>query len=235
MKSIEMTGKTAEEAIQAALIKLGIAREQAIIEMIDEGSKGFLGLGMRVARVLVTAETSSNRLNDVERQITAFLYSIMEEMQIPVEISIAMKEETMHVSFSGESLGILIGRRGETLDALQYLTNLVVNKNLTERVRVVLDIENYRERREETLISLAKRLALKAKKTGRNCVLDPMNPHERRVIHTALQNDQEVETHSEGSEPYRHIVINPKNRRAKTNRFNSKPFEQASNFKNTEE
>ncbi len=226
MKSIEMTGKTAEEAIQAALIKLGIAREQAIIEVIDEGSKGFFGFGMREARVLVTAEAGKNSSSDVERQITTFLSNIMEEMQIPAELTIAMKEDTMYVSFTGESLGILIGRRGETLDALQYLTNLVVNRNLTERVRVILDIENYRERREETLISLAKRLALKAKKTGRNCVLDPMNPHERRVIHTALQNDQEVETHSEGSEPYRHIVINPKNRRARTNRYNKKPSEQ---------
>ena len=141
-----------------------------------------------------------------------FLSGVFKAMELPVEIQMEYNAEngSLEVDFAGEDMGILIGKRGQTLDSLQYLTSLVVNKEQKDYVRVKLDTENYRKRRKETLENLARNIAYKVKKTRRPVSLEPMNPYERRIIHSALQGNKFVETYSEGSEPYRHVVVAPK-------------------------
>ena len=145
----------------------------------------------------------------MEEKAVEFLSSVFEGMQLPVVISTSYdeNEKELSVELSGDDMGVLIGKRGQTLDALQYLTSQVVNKNREDYVRVKVDTENYRERRKETLETLAKNIAYKVKRTRRPVALEPMNPYERRIIHSALQNEKEVTTRSEGEEPYRHVVI----------------------------
>lgn len=202
MKEIEVSGKTVEEAIENALKSLGAKREEVEISILEEGSKGFLGLlGSRQARVKVVLPDSP------EKVINDFLSKVLADMQIEAGIEIRPREGYYFVSFHGKDLGILIGRRGETLDALQYLTNLAVNRILQNKIRIILDVEGYRKRREQTLINLAQRLSNRVKETGNRIVLEPMNPQERRVIHTALQNDSQILTFSEGQEPNRKVVI----------------------------
>ncbi|AKX95381.1 RNA-binding cell elongation regulator Jag/EloR [Neomoorella thermoacetica] len=202
MKEIEVSGKTVEEAIENALKSLGAKREEVEISILEEGSKGFLGLlGSRQARVKVVLPDSP------EKVINDFLSKVLADMQIEAGIEIRPREGYYFVSFHGKDLGILIGRRGETLDALQYLTNLAVNRILQNKIRIILDVEGYRKRREQTLINLARRLSNRVKETGNRIVLEPMNPQERRVIHTALQNDSQILTFSEGQEPNRKVVI----------------------------
>ena len=139
----------------------------------------------------------------------AFLAKIFDEMDLDVVIDVKEKGGYLVFDLQGDNLGILIGRRGDTLDALQFLLNLVINDKNSARVKGIIDIENYRAKREETLISLGHKLAAKARKTGQKVVLEPMNPQERRIIHMALQNDKRVTTYSEGEEPYRKVVIEP--------------------------
>ncbi|MDK2817331.1 MAG: spoIIIJ-associated protein [Moorella sp. (in: firmicutes)] len=202
MKEIETSGKTVEEAIEAALRSLGTKREEVEIYILEEGSKGFLGLlGSRQARVKVVLPDSP------EKVINDFLTRVLKAMNIEADIEIRQREGYFFVSFHGKELGILIGRRGDNLDALQYLCNLAVNRVLKNKVKIILDVEGYRKRREQTLINLARRLSARVKATGKRIVLEPMNPQERRVIHTALQNDNEILTFSEGQEPNRKIVI----------------------------
>ncbi|APC09718.1 RNA-binding cell elongation regulator Jag/EloR [Neomoorella thermoacetica] len=202
MKEIEVSGKTVEEAIENALKSLGAKREEVEISILEEGSKGFLGLlGSRQARVKVVLP------DNPEKVINDFLSKVLADMQIEAGIEIRPREGYYFVSFHGKDLGILIGRRGETLDALQYLTNLAVNRILQNKIRIILDVEGYRKRREQTLINLARRLSNRVKETGNRIVLEPMNPQERRVIHTALQNDSQILTFSEGQEPNRKVVI----------------------------
>jgi len=202
MKEIEASGKTVEEAIAAALKNLGATKEEVEVFVLEEGNKGFLGLlGSRQARVKVVWPDKP------EKVINDFLTKILNNIGIAASIEIRPREGYFFVSFYGKELGILIGRRGETLDALQYLCNLAVNRVLQNKVKVVLDVEGYRRRREQTLVNLARRLSSRVKETGRKVVLEPMNPQERRVIHTALQNDSEILTFSEGQEPYRKVVI----------------------------
>lgn len=141
-----------------------------------------------------------------------FLEKIFQKLGVQVKTDVSKQEDFLYLSFNGDDLGILIGRRGETLDSLQYLTNLVVGKKCGQKYRIILDVEGYRKRREQTLVNLAHRLSEKVKRTGHNIVLEPMNPHERRIIHTALQNDQRVRTFSEGEEPYRKVIITRKAR-----------------------
>lgn len=141
-----------------------------------------------------------------------FLNQVFQKIGVSVNTEIFKENDFIRLSFQGDDLGILIGRRGETLDSLQYLTNLVVSRKINQKNRIILDVEGYRKRREETLVNLAHRLSDKVKKTGHNIVLEPMNPHERRIIHTALQNDQKVRTFSEGEEPYRKVIITKKSR-----------------------
>lgn len=202
MDEIRKTAKTVEEATAAALAELGVSREEADITVIDEGSKGFLGMfGGKDAVVLV------KRNFQPEREAESFLREIFLTMGLIVKIKAELKDKHLFVELTGDDMGILIGKRGQTLDALQYLVNLVVNKKSPYYISVMLDTENYRQRRRETLESLAFNLAKKVKHTRRNVVLEPMNPYERRIIHSALQNDRYVTTYSEGEEPHRNVVI----------------------------
>lgn len=203
-KVIEATGRNAEEAIKNGLNELNITRDKVEVEILEEGSKGlFKILGTKLARVKITVK------NDYSYLAKSFLREVLDAMDIKAEIKVQDEEEALKITLRGPNMGILIGHRGETLDSLQYLISLVINKNNTgsEYKRVILDTENYRHKREETLIRLANRLAVKAKTTSRSVVLEPMNPYERRVIHSALQDNPYVTTHSEGEEPYRKVVI----------------------------
>lgn len=201
MNFVEKSGKSVEEALRLALIELDATREQVEIEVLDEGSKGFLGIGAKETRIRVSKR---NSVTDIAK---TFLSSILKEMNISAEIEVAQVEEALNINMIGEDMAILIGKRGQTLDSLQYLVSLVVNKERDDYLRVVLDTENYRAKRKETLESLADKLASKVKKSRKNVILEPMNPYERRIIHSALQNNPNVSTKSEGDEPYRKVVI----------------------------
>ena len=203
---VEKTAKTVDEAVELALADLNVTREKVEIEVLDEPAKGFLGVfGVKLARVLVTVK-EANPNQAVEK----ILVDIFRTMDLDVTIGFETRKEHTIVNLTGEDLGILIGRRGETLDALQYLVNLSVNRKQENRVRFILDVEGYRKRREETLQNLALRLADKVRKKRRDVILEPMNPQERRIIHTTLQNEADISTFSEGEDPYRKIVISLK-------------------------
>ena len=211
MDAIQKTGKTVDEAVALALGELGIKKDEAEIEVIEEGSRGFLGMfGAKDAVVKVKKKF------DPERTAKNFLKEMFIAMGLIVNVETKLKDRQLEIKISGDDMGIIIGKRGQTLDAVQYLVNLVVNKGTAPYISVTLDTENYRERRKETLETLAFNLAKKVKHTGKNVVLEPMNPYERRIIHSALQNDRYVTTYSEGDEPYRNVVITlkEKNRRS---------------------
>ncbi len=203
-KSVEKTSKNVEDAIAEALLELKVTRDQVEIKILEAGSKGILGLGAKPAKVLVSYTY------DPEKAAEKFLSQIVKTMALAVEFEISLKDRQMYINMKGKNMGILIGKRGQTLDSLQYLTNLVINKGDTQYISITLDTENYRKRRKETLESLAFNLAKKAKQTKKNVVLEPMNPYERRIIHSALQNDKYISTYSEGEEPYRYVVIVPR-------------------------
>ena len=221
MLSVEKTGKTAEEAIAAALAELGATRDAVDVTVLEESSQGFFGLfGNRQAKVRVSVlekpaaavvpEVKEAALPDAGNGLQAakqFLEQVLASMKL--DVTMEQTEEDGHIMFrmQGEGLGVLIGKHGQTLDALQYLVNLVANKETKERLRIVLDVEDYRKRREETLTALARRIASQVKHSGEKVVLEPMNPHERKAIHMALQNDRRIATCSEGEEPYRKVVI----------------------------
>ena len=211
MDAIQKTGKTVDEAVALALGELGITKDEVEIEVIEEGSRGFLGMfGAKDAVVKVKKKF------DPERTAKNFLKEMFIAMGLIVNVETKLKDRQLEIKISGDDMGIIIGKRGQTLDAVQYLVNLVVNKGTAHYISVTLDTENYRERRKETLETLAFNLAKKVKHTGKNVVLEPMNPYERRIIHSALQNDRYVTTYSEGVEPYRNVVITlkEKNRRS---------------------
>jgi spoIIIJ-associated protein len=203
--SIEKTGKTVQEAITAALSELNLSEEDVDIEIIEEGTKGIFGIiGSKVARVKVTVREEDNNRCDIASD---FLYTILNNMEVEADISVSEDDENIVVDINGDDIGIIIGRRGETMDALQYLTSLVVNKGYEDYKRVVLNVENYRQKREETLVKLANRLAEKVVKYKKPVTLEPMNPYERRIIHSSLQGHRFVETFSTGEEPKRKVVI----------------------------
>lgn len=205
LRTVEKVGKTVDEAVEAGLGELKLARDQVEIQVLEEPTKGLFGLiGNRLARVKLVEKPGPDKI------AVDFVKQIFAAMGITAEIEISGQEEDYQMSFRGQDLGILIGRRGDTLDALQYLVNLAVNRKSDRKVRLVLDVEEYRKRREETLIRLAQRLSDKVRRTRKNVILEPMSPQERRVIHTALQNDSSVYTYSQGNEPYRKVVISPK-------------------------
>ena len=209
MEFIEVRGKTVEEAITNAQIQLGTTSDKIEYEIIERESNGFLGLiGKKDA--VIKARKKSNLVDDT----LEFLDKMFAAMEMEVKSTIDYSEEnrTMNIDFSGDEMGILIGKRGQTLDSLQYLISLVVNKESDSYIKVKVDTEDYRERRKATLENLAKNLSYKVKRTRRPVTLEPMNPYERRIIHSALQNDRYVETHSEGEEPYRKVVITLKKR-----------------------
>ncbi|MFO7153999.1 MAG: RNA-binding cell elongation regulator Jag/EloR [Caldicoprobacter oshimai] len=202
VRSVETTGKTIEEAILMAVAKLGVQRDNLDIEILEEPVKGLFGIiGGRNARIRATIKRS------VKDEIKEFLSRVLELMGIEAKIEITEEESQIMVKLSGQNMGLVIGRRGETLDALQYITNLAVNRNKSDYKRIIIDTEEYRSKREETLRKLAKRLANKVQRTKKSIVLEPMNPYERRIIHSTLQNHPYVTTYSEGEEPYRKVVI----------------------------
>jgi spoIIIJ-associated protein len=202
---IEKTGKTPEEAITAALKLLDATEEDVTIEIIDPGAKGGLfGIGGRPALVAVT------RKFDPVQTAKEFLREVTVAMGLSVTIETVRKEKYLNINVVGENMGILIGKRGATLDALQYLTNLVVNRCGVPEFSVILDTENYRRRRRETLESLANSLSRNVKATKKPVELEPMSRFERHIIHTVLQNDKAVKTTSKGNEPFRCVVINPR-------------------------
>lgn len=203
MKSIEIIGRTAEEAIQNALRELNVTEEKVTIEVLEEGSKGFLNIiGVKPAKVKVTLKR--DYIGDAKK----FLRDILNAMNVKAEIHIKEENNEININLVGPNMGVLIGYRGETLDSLQYLLSLVVNKNHDETYkRVILDTVNYRQNRQETLKKLALKMGDKVRINGKTLKLEPMNPYERRVIHSTLQDNAYVTTHSEGDEPYRRVVI----------------------------
>ena len=205
MKFVVKTSKTVEDAVKEALDELNVTKEEVEIEIIEEASKGLFGiLGAKESKVKVTL------INDPEEIADKFLDGILRGMGIVALHDIKLENDMLYVdinSISSTDMGILIGKRGNTLDSIQYLLSLVVNKNREKYLKVVLDSEGYRQKREETLIKLAKKMAEKATYSKRPVKLEPMNPYERRIIHSALQNFDGVNTYSEGNEPYRRVVI----------------------------
>ena len=203
MEFVEFRGKTVDDAITNALVSLGTTSDQIEYEVIEKGSNGILGFGSKDAVIKVARKLTP------EDVVKDFLSEVFEKMNLEVKI-IAKFDEiegVIDVELKGPEMGVLIGKRGQTLDSLQYLTNLAVNRNSEDYYKVKIDTEDYRKRRKETLENLAKNIAYKVKRTKRPVSLEPMNPFERRVIHSALQNDRFVTTHSEGEEPYRHVVV----------------------------
>ena len=199
---IEVTGKDIEEAKKLALSQLDLPQERVIFEVLEEPSKGFFGLiGARVAKIRATEK----ELTPLEKG-QEFLKKIFKSMHKDIQIECIEEDINYKFNLIGDDLGVLIGKHGQTLDSLQYLTNMSANKNVTgARVRIVLDVENYRKRREETLCQLAERLANKARKYRTKVVLEPMNRHERKIIHMALQDYADIITYSDGVEPHRKI------------------------------
>ena len=246
--SIRVSAKTLDDAITEALIQLGVTSDRLEYNVIEKGSAGFLGIGMKQAVIeawkkedkeeeeFLKAVEETIRENPVKeyfakeeksepvsvkekellakvedetiRYVEQFVKDTLKAMDMDVEITSSIdKDGALYVDMKGENMGILIGKRGQTLDSLQYLTNRVANKHQSGYVRVKLDTENYRARREETLKHLAKNIAHKVKRNRRPVILEPMNPYERRIIHSTLQSDPYVTTHSEGEEPYRKVVV----------------------------
>lgn len=203
MEYIEITAKTVADAITDACQKLEVTSDKLDYVVVDEGSSGFLGIGSKPA--LIKAKVKSS----VTDKAKDFLNEVFDAMKMNVVMDIKFDEENKNLSvdLNGDEMGVLIGKRGQTLDSLQYLLSLVVNKDTEEYIRVKVDTEDYRRRRKETLENLAKNIAYKVKRTKRSVSLEPMNPYERRIIHSALQNDRYVTTHSEGDEPFRRVVV----------------------------
>ena len=203
MEYTKFSAKTVNDAITEACKALGVTSDKLDYKILEEGSNGFLGIGAKDAQIEAAVK---NSVSDVASD---FLKDVFAAMNIIVVVDVKYNAENneMNIDLSGDDMGVLIGKRGQTLDSLQYLVSLVVNKGNEDYIRVKVDTENYRERRKSTLENLAKNMAYKVKRTRRPLHLEPMNPYERRIIHSALQNDKFVTTHSEGEEPYRHVVI----------------------------
>lgn len=203
MKQVTATGQTVDEAVKSALAQLQATKDRAEVSIIDEGKKGIFGFGSRPAVVKVTV-----KLDPIE-EAKKFLVDVSEKMGVKVEIEVLREGKQVQFILSGEKIALLIGKRGQTLNSLQYLTQLVINRYSEQYLNVLLDAENYRARRNETLVQLAERLAHKAVRTGQKVALEPMPSYERKVIHTALMENHRIKTYSDGVEPNRHIVIAP--------------------------
>ena len=199
-------GKNVDDAITNACQELGITSDKLDYEVVEEGGSGFLGLGKKAAVI------KARKKGDVDETAADFLNKVFDAMELTVKLDVNVEdqdnEQTINIDIVGDDMGVLIGKRGQTLDSLQYLTSLIVNKESDDKFsRVRLDTENYRERRQQTLENLAKNIAKKVKRIKKPVALEPMNPYERRIIHSALQNDKYCTTRSEGEEPYRHVVV----------------------------
>ncbi len=238
MEYVEFTGKTVDDAITEACQKFTITSDRLEYEVVEKGTGGIFGFAAKPAVIKARVfdpnapkeeapkkpEVTEKKEESKTEEKTAasdtspaapaadpkeFLDKVFDAMNMKVDIAVETVENDMNIELSGEDMGVLIGKRGQTLDSLQYLTSIVVNKGRKEYIRVKVDTENYRSRRKETLENLAKNLAYKAKRTKNPVSLEPMNPYERRIIHSALQNDKYVTTHSEGEDPYRKVIITP--------------------------
>lgn len=229
MEFKEFSAKTVNDAITAACQEFTVTSDRLEYEVVEEGSSGFLGFNAKAAvikarvkeeaeatpvveekKVEVSEKKDSTEITaDVCKIATEFLDGVFKAMNLEVVVDTKFNKEecTLDVDLNGAEMGMLIGKRGQTLDSLQYLVSLVVNKETENYVKVKVDIENYRQRRKETLENLAKNISYKVKRTKRPFSLEPMNPYERRIIHSALQNDKFVTTHSEGEEPFRRVIV----------------------------
>ncbi len=202
-KMIEVSGKTEEEAIAAGLEQLGKTRDEVSVEVVERSKKGVLGIGRTDAVVRLSYEVTDTQRDRVER----YLRGLLDCMGIEADIEITEREGGgLVANLSGSAMGAVIGRRGETLDAIQHLVNYSVNRG-SEKMHISVDAENYRSKREESLVRLAEKMAAKAIKYKRSMALEPMNSYERHVIHTALQNYEGVSTASTGVEPNRRVVV----------------------------
>lgn len=207
----KFSAKTVEDAITEACKEFLVTSDRLGHNVIEEGSSGFLGIGSKPA-VIEAWVKEEEKPASLEDEAKDFLKNVFTAMNMAVVVNINYDEENrnMDIDLSGEEMGVLIGKRGQTLDSLQYLVSLVINKDQENYIRVKVDTENYRQRRKDTLENLAKNISYKVKRTKRSVSLEPMNPYERRIIHSALQNDRYVTTHSEGEEPFRRVVVSLK-------------------------
>ena len=205
MKQTTATGQTVKEAVESALAQLQITEDRADISIVDEGKKGIFGIfGARPAVVKVSV------IKDPIEEAEKFLLDVSEKMGAPVTINVEKNGKQVKFILSGEKIALLIGKRGQTLNSLQFLTQLVINRFSEQYLNVMVDAEHYRERRNDTLIQLAQRLAQKAVQTKKEVSLEPMPSYERKIIHTALVENKKIKTYSSGEDPHRHIVIAPK-------------------------
>ena len=205
LKSIEVIAKTKEDAVNNALRELNAGIDEVLVEILEEGSRGFLGIGSKPFKVKVSKKVDPIKI------AKDFLREVFVCMGISVNIECEFIEgKYLNIDLGGNNMGVVIGKRGQTLDSLQYLTSIIVNRSEDSFVNVTIDTEQYRKKRKETLESLAIGLAKKAKHLRKDVVFDPMNPNERKIIHSALQNDRYVTTHSEGEGAFRYVVISPK-------------------------
>ena len=205
IQKIKATGKTIDEAVENGLKELGCKKDDVEVKILEVPYKGFLGVfGSKDAQVELELK---DQTEEVTRQ---FLQSMFQAMNLEVKIDIEYQKDQLNIELSGPNMGVVIGKRGQTLDSIQYLTSLVANKNRDKYVKVFMDTENYRKKRETTLVRLAGKMAKNVKATRRTMVLEPMNPYERRIIHAALQSDPKIQTYSEGEEPYRKVAISLK-------------------------
>lgn len=209
LEYIEVSAKTVNEAIIEACQKLGVTSDKLEYLVLEEGSSGFLGIGSKPAVIKAAVKIEEVSADIIAKNFLNDVFSAM-NMTVVVDVKYDKTDNSMDIDLSGDEMGVLIGKRGQTLDSLQYLVSLVVNKGSDEYIRVKVDTENYRQRRKETLENLAKNIAYKVKRTKRSVSLEPMNPYERRIIHSALQNDKYVTTYSEGEEPFRRVVVTVK-------------------------
>ena len=234
---IEVSAKTVEDAVTKALIQLETTSDKLEYVVVEKGSTGILGIFnskpaiIKARKVLTVTDMAEEFLKDV--------FAAM-NMEVTITSSMDEEEKCLNIDLAGEDMGVLIGKRGQTLDSLQYLVSLIVNKESEEYLRVKLDTENYRERRKATLESLARNIASKVKRTKRPVSLEPMNPYERRIIHSALQNDKYVVTRSEGDEPYRHVIVSLKKEsrgRYDNNRYDrpSRPYRERREYHRSEQ
>ncbi|AZS18047.1 RNA-binding cell elongation regulator Jag/EloR [Paenibacillus lutimineralis] len=231
MNKIVTSGKTVEEAVRQGLAMLGTTEDQVAVNVLEQPSKGFLGLiGVKGAKVELTLlsnspavppkgdrsedrslesqkDLSSNTDQDPYQEAASFIKDVGENMGLQVDVEIVQKKDATVLNISGNDLGMIIGRRGQTLDALQYLANIIANRYSDSYIRIILDAENFRERRKKTLEDLAVRLAGRVVRTRKEVALEPMPPQERKVIHSKLQDHPEVKTFSKGEEPNRRVVI----------------------------
>jgi spoIIIJ-associated protein len=204
MKEIEIQAKTIEEAVNKGLKELELQREDVEVEIIEEGSRGILGFMSKSAKVRIREKWNSLKTAD------KFIRELIQKIGVETQISIKEELEGIKIHIEGKNLGVLIGKRGNTLDAIQYLTNLAVNRQNDKHKRIIVEIEDYRKKRQESLERFALNMAKKAKQTKKDVILEPMIPNERRIVHTVLQGEFGISTRSIGEEPYRRVVISPK-------------------------